>query len=36
MRTDTLQARINMAGSEYRAVHTALVKLGILLKDTEW
>ncbi|KAJ7795160.1 hypothetical protein B0H14DRAFT_2391995 [Mycena olivaceomarginata] len=35
-RTDALQARIDTAASEYRAAHAALVKLGILLKDTEW
>ncbi|KAJ7793029.1 hypothetical protein B0H14DRAFT_3498562 [Mycena olivaceomarginata] len=35
-RTDALQARIDTAASEYRAAHSALVKLGILLKDTEW
>jgi hypothetical protein len=28
-RTDTLQARIDTAVSEYRAAHSALVKLGI-------
>ncbi|KAJ7797037.1 hypothetical protein B0H14DRAFT_3494231 [Mycena olivaceomarginata] len=35
-RTDALQARIDTVASEYQAAHSALVKLGVLLKDTEW
>jgi hypothetical protein len=35
-RTDAIQLRIDALAAEYRTARTALVKLGAILKQTEW
>ncbi|KAJ7894257.1 hypothetical protein B0H14DRAFT_2334592 [Mycena olivaceomarginata] len=35
-RTDAIQLRIDCTAEEYRAAHAALVKLGAILRRTEW